>query len=158
MQAVILCGPQAVGKSSFYKERFFATHVRVSLDLLRTRHRERRFLDLCVETQAKFVVDNTNPTRAERSVYIGAVKPAGYAVVGYYFAAAVADCLARNAGRAGRERVPDVAVRATAARLEVPAFNEGFDELYAVRLTGGGFAVEEWVDEARRSRPEDAGL
>src|SRR4051812_8782542 len=37
MEAVILIGIQGSGKSTFYRERFFDTHVRVSLDLLKTR-------------------------------------------------------------------------------------------------------------------------
>src|SRR5436309_3089721 len=66
VEAVILVGLQGAGKSSFYRERLFATHLRLSLDMLRTRHRERRLLQACVETGLRFVVDNTNPTRAER--------------------------------------------------------------------------------------------
>ena len=42
MEAIVFIGLQASGKSSFYKERFFSTHVRISLDLLRTRNRERQ--------------------------------------------------------------------------------------------------------------------
>ncbi|MBN1315005.1 MAG: hypothetical protein JXA42_06040 [Anaerolineales bacterium] len=38
MQAVIFIGIQATGKSTFFKERFFNTHVRISLDLLKTRN------------------------------------------------------------------------------------------------------------------------
>lgn len=33
MEAVIFIGLQASGKSSFYKERFFSTHVWINLDL-----------------------------------------------------------------------------------------------------------------------------
>jgi hypothetical protein len=33
---------------------------------LRTGHRERRFLETCLETGQRFVVDNTNATAAER--------------------------------------------------------------------------------------------
>jgi hypothetical protein len=40
--------------------------------MLKTRHREKRFLIECGETGQRFVVDNTNPTRAEREVYIRA--------------------------------------------------------------------------------------
>ena len=70
MQSIIFFGIQASGKSTFYRERFFHSHVRLSLDLLRTRHRERQFLLTCVQTQARFVVDNTNPTVVERQRYI----------------------------------------------------------------------------------------
>ncbi len=38
MEAVVFCGIQGSGKTSFYRERLLATHVRISLDLLRTRH------------------------------------------------------------------------------------------------------------------------
>ena len=77
MEAVIFVGLQGAGKSTFYRERFFATHLRINLDMLKTRHREGRFLQACIETRQPFVVDNTNPTRAERQVYIEAAKQAG---------------------------------------------------------------------------------
>ena len=83
MEAVVFVGLQASGKSSFYKERFFSTHVRISLDLLRTRNRERQFLAVCLETQQSFVIDNTNPTREDRAKYIDTAKAAKYSVVGY---------------------------------------------------------------------------
>ena len=70
MEAVILIGLQGCGKSSFAKERFFHSHVRISLDLLKTRHREQLLLDACLATDQRFVVDNTNPTVAARLKYI----------------------------------------------------------------------------------------
>ena len=42
MDMVIFIGIQATGKSTFFQEQFADTHVRVNLDMLRTRHRERR--------------------------------------------------------------------------------------------------------------------
>ncbi len=36
VQAILFSGIQATGKSSFYRERFFHTHVRINLDMLRT--------------------------------------------------------------------------------------------------------------------------
>ena len=66
MEAIIFVGLQGSGKTSFYKDRFFATHVRISLDLLKTRHREDRILEVCLGTDQRFVIDNTNPTREDR--------------------------------------------------------------------------------------------
>ena len=40
MEMVLFIGIQATGKSSFYLERFFRTHVRINGDMLKTRHRE----------------------------------------------------------------------------------------------------------------------
>lgn len=50
MEAIILIGIQDSGKSTFYRERFFDTHVRISLDQLKTRHREAAFLHTCLST------------------------------------------------------------------------------------------------------------
>jgi predicted kinase len=69
MEMILFIGMQASGKSTFYKERFFDSHVRISMDLLRTRNRERIFIQTCLSTQQRLVVDNTNPTRAERARY-----------------------------------------------------------------------------------------
>ncbi len=145
MEAVVFTGLQGAGKSSFYKERFFSTHVRISLDLLRTRNRERRLLALCLETQQRFVVDNTNPTREDRAGYLRAAKAAGFRTVGYYFRSRVEECVPRNADRPGS--VPDVAILSTAKKLEIPSLDEGFDELWYVSICDGGFAVEQWDDE-----------
>ncbi len=57
MQAIIFIGIQASGKSSFYKEQFFKTHIRINLDMLRTRHREDILLRACLEAKQPFVVD-----------------------------------------------------------------------------------------------------
>ena len=91
MEAVIFVGIQASGKSTFYRERFFATHVRINLDMLRTRHRERQFFETCLRASQPLVIDNTNPTRAERQTYIAAAQAATFGVVGYYFQSSVED-------------------------------------------------------------------
>lgn len=142
MEAVIFCGIQAAGKSSFYRERFFRTHVRISLDLLRTRHRERLFLNTCLESGQRSWW--TTPTHAGRAAeYIAAAKAKGFSVIGYHFSSPLEDALRRNAAREGVERVPDVALRATLAKFERPLFGEGFDSLYEVRLSPEGFHVRE---------------
>ena len=145
MEAIIFIGLQASGKSTFYRERFFATHVRISLDLLRTRYRERLFLDACLQTQQRFVIDNTNPTRDERAPYISLARTAGYAVAGYYFRSELSACLRRNQGRP--EPIPEKGLVSTAKKLELPMLAEGFDALRYVDLTPTGFVVREWSDE-----------
>ena len=69
MEAVIFIGMQATGKSSFYLARFFHSHIRINLDMLKTRHREGLLLRACLEMQQPFVVDNTNPTGEEIPLY-----------------------------------------------------------------------------------------
>ena len=148
VEAVIFVGIQGAGKSTLYQERFFATHMRLNLDMLKTRHREKRLLMACVETSQPFVVDNTNPTRAEREVYIRAAKDAGFRVVGYYFQSRVEDCKRRNDQRPSAQQVPLRGILGTAGRMEFPTRDEGFDAMYYVRIDEADrFVVEEWKDE-----------
>lgn len=150
MECVLLIGAPGSGKTSFYTERLLRTHVRVSLDVLRTRRKEGRFVELCLETGQRFVVDNTSPTAADRARYIAPAKAARFRVVGYFFRSRIDEVLARNAGRSGKARIPDAGVRSVHAKLEVPSLSEGFDELSYVWIDDGrGFVVEEWRDEVR---------
>jgi predicted kinase len=83
VEAVVFVGIQASGKSSFYRARFFDTHLRVNLDMLKTRHREQLLLRSCIEVKQPFVVDNTNPSIEERARYIELARSGGFRVVGY---------------------------------------------------------------------------
>ena len=148
MEAVIFIGIQGSGKSSFYKERFFDTHVRINLDMLRTKRRQQLLLAACIEAGQPFVVDNTNVTAAARSYFIAPARAAGFRVTGYYFRSDVRAALARNSRRAGAACVPDKALLGTYKRLELPGRGEGFDALFYVRVgETGEFLLEEWADE-----------
>jgi predicted kinase len=145
MELILFIGLQATGKSSFYRERFFRTHVRINLDMLGTRHRAKLLLEACIAGQTKGVADNTNLTRDERAQFILPVKTAGFRVVGYFFESRVAEALRRNAARPEVERVPDVAIPGSSNRLQLPSMDEGFDELFFVRLMENNqFNVEGW--------------
>lgn len=153
MEAVILIGIQGSGKSTFFRERFFDTHVRISLDLLKTRPRELAFLRTCLETQQPFVVDNTNVRAAERGVYIANARQAGFRVKGYFFDVPLRAALGRNKQRQGRASIPVPGVIGTHKRLQRPSPEEGFDELYVVTLDDKNqFAVSPF-QEAQEAKP-----
>jgi predicted kinase len=135
VEAVLLVGIQGAGKSTFYRERFFDTHVRINLDMLKTRHRERILLHACLLAQQPFVVDNTNVLAAERAVYIEPAKAAGFRVDVYYFDVELRAAIARNNRRQGRQAIPVRGVVGTYKRLEPPRLEEGIDRIYTVRLT-----------------------
>src|SRR5215470_12042874 len=118
-ELVILIGLPGAGKSSFYRDRFAATHVHVSKDLMRNRrNRQTRQLAL-----------------------IDAARRRNAAVVGFVFTTSAPECSRQNRNRAGRERVPEVAIRAAAKRFEWPTPAEGFDRLERVRAAAGHFGV-----------------
>jgi predicted kinase len=145
MEAVILCGIQGTGKSTFCRERLFHTHVRINLDMLQSRHRETVLLTACLNAKQSFVVDNTNPSTEERARYIAPARGAGFKIVGFYFESTVQEALVRNELRGPGHRVPDRGLRGTHARLQPPTYAEGFDTLYHVRIgdAPGEFVVTE---------------
>ena len=147
MEAVILIGMQASGKSCFYQQRFADTHIRINLDMLRSRHRERILVEACLAAKQPFVVDNTNPTAADRARYIPAAKAAGFKIVGYYFQSSLDECQRRNQARTGKKVIPLAGLRRFQSLFEPPSLTEGFDALYHVK-TGPAmsFVVEEWSE------------
>ena len=139
----MFCGVQGSWKTTLYRERFLDTHVRVSMDLLRTRAREAAFVALCLDSSQRFVVDNTNPTPADRRRYVEPARAAGFRVIGYLVEVDPSLALARNAQRTGRARVPVSGVVGTGRRLLRPTPEEGFDELWhATAAPGGGWRIE----------------
>lgn len=151
MELVLLIGIPATGKSTFCRQRLYDTHMRLSLDVLKTRRREWRLFEACLAAKAKVVIDNTNVTAAERARYLVPARAAGYRCVGYYFRSVLAEALERNARRNGslppKRQVPLAGVGGMAGRLELPRAEEGFEELWFVRIEEEAFIVEPWQGE-----------
>ena len=61
MEAVILCGIQGSGKSTFCRERLFHTHVRINMDMLQSRHRETILLTACLNAKQPFAAKRRTP-------------------------------------------------------------------------------------------------
>jgi predicted kinase len=148
MELVVFIGIQATGKSAFYRQRFFDSHIRINLDMLKTRRREQILLAACLEAKQPLVVDNTNVTRESRAGYIGQAKASRFSVVGYYFKSALQSAIERNDQRIGKARVPLRGIFATHRKLELPSYDEGFDRLFYVEIgDDGAFIVKDWTDE-----------
>ncbi len=144
MNGILFTGLQASGKSTFFKERFVDTHMRINLDMLNTRNREKILFNACIEAKQSMVIDNTNPQKADRARYISLLKDNRFKVIGYFFESNMKECVARNNLRVLKKEIPLVALRSTSAKMEKPSFDEGYDELYFVKIRDGKFIVEEW--------------
>jgi len=147
MEAIILIGIQASGKSTFYKEYFFNTHIRISNDLLKTKHREKLLFEYCEKIQMSFVIDNTNVTKEIRKRYINISKNMNIPVIGYYFKTNLERAIQWNNKRSGKEHIPKVGILGTYNQLEVPSIDEGFTKLFYVDITDTGFIIKDWNDE-----------
>lgn len=145
-ELVILVGLPGAGKSTFYRQRFGATHQHVSKDAMNN-HRRPEQRQIALLRQAfgagkSVVVDNTNVSGEQRASLIREARQHGVRVVGFYFDSTTQECVNRNFGREGRARIPVVGIFAAAKRLLRPTYAEGFDALYTVRsLAGERFEV-----------------
>ncbi|MBE6377129.1 MAG: ATP-binding protein [Lentisphaerae bacterium] len=143
-EIIIFTGIPASGKTTFYEQNFAATHIHISLDVLHTRNQENKMLEETLASGKSCVIDNTNVTAAERAKYIETGKRYGYKVIGYYFRSSIDECRIRNDRRQGKKQVPEVAMRNKAAHLEHLSMQEGFDELYYVKIVDDKFEITQY--------------
>jgi len=138
LECVILIGLPGAGKSSLYREKFARTHVHVSKDLwpkaTKREDRQREMIDDALAGGRSVVIDNTNPTRAERAALIRVAHAHKARVIGYFFDVNTRTAVARNAERTGPAKVPNVAIFTAAKRLQPPSLAEGFDQLFRVEI------------------------
>jgi predicted kinase len=141
-----MVGLQGSGKSTLVGLLLAADHVVVSKDHWpNARRREQRQLRLVEEhllDGRSVVVDNTNASVERRAGLVTLARRLGVPVRAVYLDTPFLVCALRNAERAGRSRVPDVGLRATAQILEPPTLAEGFDSVDVVSGTGSGRAPE----------------
>ena len=146
-ECVILVGLPGAGKSTFFAQRLAASHRQISKDLFpHARDRQARqdaLLRQALRAGESVAVDNTNVSPAERASIIAIARESGARVVGYYIEATTREAVARNERRAGRGRVPKVAIFTCAKRLVAPSLSEGFDEIHRLRVTPEGTFVEQ---------------
>ena len=143
--AIILIGIPASGKSTFCK-RNFSNYVRINLDILKTRHQERLLIDSCFAEGKSFILDNTNPVLVDRQRYIIPAIKHGYHIVGYFMQSKIKDCVERNKNREEEAVIPSKAIAAISNKLEFPCKDEGFDELFYVKIVNDSFIIEPWRD------------
>ena len=143
---ILMIGIQGSGKSEFCRRNLAGRYKRVNLDTLRTRHKEQCCIEECFAEKSDFVVDNTNPTKAERARYIAQAKANGYRVIGYFMQSKLQECIMRNNKREGKAKILEKAIAMTSNKLEMPSYSEGFDELYFVANDGVKMEISEWVE------------
>ncbi|MBF0548754.1 MAG: AAA family ATPase [Candidatus Riflebacteria bacterium] len=150
LEAIVFVGIPGSGKSVFFSQKFIDTHIRINLDMLKTRNREKILIEACFNAKQSFVVDNTNVKIADREKYILSAKKYGFSPVCYFFKSSLKDCLLRNAQRAMNKIIPEPGIISKFKNLELPSYKEDFEKIYCVSILGNNqFKVEDWQDEIR---------
>ncbi len=136
-----MVGLQGAGKTTWVAAHLAGTHAVVSKDHWpRARRREARQQRVVGELLAagrSVVVDNTNPSAAERAPLVAAARAAGVPVRAVWLDTPEDVARARNAAREGAARVPEVGLAATRDRFAPPTAEEGFDRVDVVAYAGG---------------------
>src|SRR5437016_13727787 len=106
LECIILIGLPGSGKTTFYRDRFRSTHIHISKDLWPNATgratRQQKVLEETLSSGKSVIVDNTNPSIAERGVIIRTARECGARVIGYFFDVSTRAAVARNANRTGR--------------------------------------------------------
>jgi predicted kinase len=140
-ECVVLVGLPGAGKTTFYRQRY-PSHEHISKDALpnagNKQARQDAALRRALAEGRSVIVDNTHVSPAERAAVIAIAREFDARVVGYYIEATTREAVARNEGRAGRAKVPKVAIFTCAKRLVPPVAEEGFDELHTLRVLEDG--------------------
>ena len=140
-ELVVMVGLQGSGKSSWVSSNVSGTHDVVSKDhwpnARRREARQQRIVAELLGAGRNVVVDNTNPAPEDRAALIALARQAGVPVRAVWLDTPLEVCVARNARREGRARVPPAGLFGTCARLVPPSTDEGFHRVDIVRGTGG---------------------
>src|SRR5208337_77077 len=134
MELIISIGLPGSGKSTYYRKCLAKTHTQISKDLMNgsTTKKSQMQSEMITQSLTKglnAVIDNTSVTAEIRKPLIELGHKLGAKVIAYYFPTSVKDCIARNALRAGRAKVPNVAIYTMAKKIQEPTLTEGFDDI-----------------------------
>lgn len=132
-EVVIFVGLQASGKTTYYNDRFSRTHIHISKDLLRNGNKQKKQMkkiEAALQEKLSIVVDNTNPSIQDRLPIIELGRKYKTRIICYYFSTKFSECMERNAAR--NEKIPEVGLKTTAKKLQIPSMEEGFDELFTI--------------------------
>jgi bifunctional polynucleotide phosphatase/kinase len=146
-EMIIYVGSPGSGKSSFY-EAYFSKHgyVHVNNDTLKTAVKCLKVSEEALSSGKSVVVDNTNPTKSVRSLYISLAEKYKIPVRCFFFKYPkelvfhLNNLRDINLGRKHHTKsVPDVVIHTWFKNMEEPSLSEGFKEIKVIPFVPGPF-------------------
>ncbi|KAI8638071.1 polynucleotide kinase 3 phosphatase-domain-containing protein [Parasitella parasitica] len=144
-EVVVCVGYPASGKSSFAKKYLVPKgYVYINQDTLKTRDRCIAACQAALSQKKSVVVDNTNPERATRALYIKLAQNAKASVRCFYFGDDEELSQHNNYYRAvhkpeeKRDLLSSIAFRTFKSKLQEPSTAEGFEEVKKINFVFDG--------------------
>jgi len=134
-EMIIFVGYPASGKSRFFKTHLKQKgYVQISKDLMKAK--SDAICQKTLEDGFSVAVDNTNPSKATRKVYIDMAKKKDIPVRCIYFENSFAEAMHKNIVRSilnKKDRIPRIAYNKFRSSFELPDVNEGLSEILKMR-------------------------
>lgn len=118
---VLMMGLPCSGKSSYVLEKYKNTHVRLNLDTIKNRDKERVLFFACLSVGVNIVIDNTNMSRKTRNRFIPYALASNYTIEVVHIKTSVDKCIERVIQRAetsDREVIPEKGILGLLGQFE----------------------------------------
>ncbi|KAI8875662.1 PNK3P-domain-containing protein [Backusella circina FSU 941] len=144
---IIVCvGIPASGKSSYVKQHLISKgYVHVNQDTLRTKEKCVAVCKQALKESKSVVIDNTNPEKTTRAVYIKLARDANVPIRCFYFGDNDGLAQHNNFYRAiykqadeKRELIGGIVFRLFKSKFQAPTKDEGFDEIEKIDFSFDG--------------------
>lgn len=135
-EMIIMVGSPASGKSTF-TQTHFENYVRINQDTLKTKKKCLELTDKQLELGKSVVIDNTNPNRETRKLYIDIAKKYNVPIRCFWLNVPIEIIRHLNKVRTimGAQYIPDIAINIFFKKFEEPLPVEGFDLVVSVDFT-----------------------
>lgn len=144
-EMIIFCGSPGSGKSTIWRN-YLADYVRVNNDTLKSRDKCLKAAEEALKEGKSLVIDNTNPAKDTRKLYIDLAKKYKFPVRCFYFdlpkelAFHLDDLRSYNVHREHEsKRVGKTPVHTWYKYVEPPTKSEGFEEIEVIQFVPGPF-------------------
>ncbi|CEP17777.1 hypothetical protein [Parasitella parasitica] len=144
-EMIICVGYPASGKSSFAKKHLIPKgYVYINQDMLKTRNKCIVACQAALSEKKSVVIDNTNPERATRALYIKLAQNANVPIRCFYFGDDEELSQHNNYYRAihkpeeKRDVLSSIAFRTFKSKLQEPSVSEGFEEVKKINFVFDG--------------------
>lgn len=129
-EMIIIVGSPSAGKSTFVRE-YYPTYYRINQDTLKTRPRCIKETLAAAKRHENIIIDNTNPTVANRADYIAIAQKYEYDKIICYIKEITMD-RAKELNVRKNKKLPMIAFNVFQSKYVEPTLDEGFTEIIKI--------------------------